>query len=245
MDLGLEGKRALVLGGSSGLGRAIGQALAHERVAVALASRSEVRVAAAAKDVGARIGLVCDLSRAGAGGEVVAAAVAALGGLDVLVCNTGGPPKGSFAEITESQWRESFQGLWLSTVDAIQAALPQFTKGHFGRILLVTSVAAKEPMPALTLSNGLRAGLAGLAKSLSNEVARHGVTVNCLLPGYTDTDRLRELAVPPEKMTAQIPAGRLGRPEELAALAVFLASERAGYITGQSIAVDGGYLRGH
>jgi len=123
--------------------------------------------------------------------------------------------------------------------------LPVMKQSHFGRILLVTSVAAKEPMASLTISNGLRAGLSGLAKSLSQEVARDGITVNCLLPGYTDTERLRELGLAPDKVTSQVPAGRLGKPEELAALAAFLCSEQAGYITGQIIAVDGGYLHGH
>jgi 3-oxoacyl-[acyl-carrier protein] reductase len=114
----------------------------------------------------------------------------------------------------------------------------------WGRILLVTSAAAREPMAGLTISNGLRAGLLGLTKSISNEVAGFGVTINALLPGYTRTERLIELNIPEEKITQHIPAGRLGEPEEFAALATFLASERAGYISGQMIAVDGGYLKG-
>ena len=117
-------------------------------------------------------------------------------------------------------------------------------KEKWGRILLITSVAAKEPMASLTVSNGLRAGLLGLTKTISQEYAAHGVTINAILPGYTGTERLKELGLPEEKMTSQIPARRLGRPEELGALTAFLASERASYITGQAIAIDGGYLHG-
>jgi len=131
----------------------------------------------------------------------------------------------------------------LSATESIVAALPGMKERRWGRILLVTSFAAREPMPHLTFSNGLRAGLLGLTKTVSNEIAGFGVTINCLLPGYTDTERLRELKIPADKITAQIPAGRLGRPEEFGALAAFLASEPAAYITGQAVACDGGALR--
>ncbi|MFM2153370.1 MAG: hypothetical protein RL199_1805, partial [Pseudomonadota bacterium] len=194
--------------------------------------------------LGAALSIACDVSQPGASRRLVAEVEEKLGSLDVLVLNTGGPPKGVFSELTDAQWHEAFQSLWMSAVEAMQAALPGMRQRRWGRILLVTSVAAKEPMAALTLSNGLRAGLLGLAKSLSDEVAADGVTVNCLLPGYTDTERLRQLQVPAEKMLAAVPAKRVGRPEEFAALAAFLASEHAGYVTGQSIAADGGWLRG-
>jgi 3-oxoacyl-[acyl-carrier protein] reductase len=245
MDFGLKDKKALVFGGSAGLGRAIAKTLVDEGVQVAIASRDRAKLEVTQREIGARAIVIADLGQPNAARGAVAKAAASLGGLDILVINTGGPPKGTFAEVTAPQWQTGFQSLWLAAVDSIQAALPLMTKGHFGRILLVTSAAAKEPMSHLTVSNGLRAGLTGLAKSLSIEVASHGITVNCLLPGYTDTERLRELAVPVEKMTAAIPAGRLGKPEELGALAAFLASAQAAYITGQAIAVDGGYLRGH
>jgi len=245
MDLGLRGKRALVMGASSGLGHAIAKALIAEGAQTAICSRDQSRIQAAAKELGASVALVCDQSEPGAARAMVEKLLASWGALDILLVNTGGPPKGNFAEITDAQWQASFQNLWLSAVDAINASLPAMRQGHFGRVLLVTSVAAREPMAALTVSNGLRAGLTGLAKSLSQEVARDGITVNCLLPGYTDTERLRELGIAPEKITALIPAGRLGKPEELAALATFLCSEQAAYITGQTIAVDGGYSRAH
>jgi 3-oxoacyl-[acyl-carrier protein] reductase len=245
MDLGLSGKRALVLGGSSGLGRAVAAALVKEGARVAVASRDQARIEAAARELGAALGFTADLSQPEAGRRAVERASEGLGGVDILVCNTGGPPAGAFATLTDAQWREGFQSLWLSTVDAVQAALPRMREQKWGRVLLVTSAAAKEPIPGLTISNGLRAGLTGLAKSLCHEVAPDGVTVNCLLPGYTATERMKQLGVDEAKMAAQIPARRLGRPEEFAAAAVFLASVPAGYITGQALAIDGGYLRGN
>ena len=244
MDLQIAGRTALVTGASAGLGKAIAAALAVEGVRVAVCSRDEARIAAAASEVGAAMSVACDVSRPGASRQLVGDVASRLGAVDILVLNTGGPPKGAFQELSDSQWNEAFQSLWMSAVEAMQAALPGMRARRWGRILLVTSVAAKEPMAALTLSNGLRAGLLGLAKSVSDEVAQDGVTVNCLLPGYTDTERLRQLQVPPEKMLAGVPAKRVGRPEEFAALAAFLASEQAGYVTGQSIAADGGWLRG-
>ncbi len=244
MNLGIEGRRALVQGASSGLGFAIAQALIAEGVSVAICARPGERLESARERLGASVAIAADLSKAGESSRVVLEAQKALGGLDILVVNTGGPPKAEFLAATEAQWRDGFESLWMGAVDSIRAALPLMMASNFGRILLVTSAAAKEPMAGLTISNGLRAGLLGLTKSISNEVAHAGVTLNALLPGYTDTERLRELGIPAEKISANIPARRLGRPEEFAALAAFLSSVPAGYITGQAIAVDGGYLRG-
>jgi 3-oxoacyl-[acyl-carrier protein] reductase len=243
MDLMLKGKRALVLGASAGLGRAIAEALVQEGAAVAICSRDEARVTAAAKEIGAQHGIPCDLSQPGAAVKLVETAIQKLHGVDILVTNTGGPPTGTFGAVTTAAWQTGFQSLWLSTTEAINAALPGMRERKWGRVLLVTSVAAKEPMAGLTVSNGLRAGLLGLTKSLATEVAADGVTVNALLPGYTRTERLKELKVD-DTMLAQIPARRLGEPEELAAMTTFLASPRAAYVTGQAIAVDGGYLHG-
>jgi 3-oxoacyl-[acyl-carrier protein] reductase len=243
LDLELKGKCALVLGSSAGLGKAVAQALVQEGARVAICSRDQSRVEATAKEIGAELPIALDLGQPGNGREVVRRAAKGLGGVDILVVNTGGPPKGTFAEVTAEQWQQGFQSLWLSAVESIQEALPGMQAQQFGRILLVTSVAAKEPMKALTISNGLRAGLLGLTKSLSDEVAASGVTVNALLPGYTATDRMRQLGVPEEQIAKDIPARRLGKPEEFAAMTAFLASPKAGYVTGQAIAVDGGWLR--
>lgn len=243
MDLQLRGKRALVFGASRGLGLAIAQELAAEGCVVCVASRDLGRIEAAATQLGAT-GLVCDVAVAGEPARCVAEAAAAMGGVDVLVCNGGGPAKAQFAEVTRAGWLQGFDSLWLSATDAITAALPAMQAQNFGRILLVTSVAAKEPMPGLTVSNGLRAGLLGLVKSAAPEFAPFGITFNALLPGYTRTERMVELGVTDAQVAAQVPMRRMGEPQEFAALAAFLASPRAAYITGQCIAVDGGWLRG-
>lgn len=245
MDLQLKGKRALVMGSSAGLGRAVAESLIAEGVQVAICSRSKESLEKVATEIGAKAALNCDLSVAGAAREVTRKAIDVLGGLDILVTNTGGPKKGSFAQVSTEQWHEDFQSLWMSFVESVNEALPVMQSQKFGRILLITSLAAKEPLAGLTTSNGFRAGLPGLAKSIANEVAKDGVTLNLLLPGYTATDRLKELKLSEDWMKQNIPAGRLGDPRELADLACFLASPRAGYITGQSIAIDGGALRSH
>ena len=245
MDLGLEGRRALVMGASSGLGYAIAERLVKEGARVAICSRDEGRLLNAARRLGAQHALTADLTQAGATKALVEWAQAALGGVDVLVCNTGGPPKGSIEQLTAAQWQEGFQGLWMSVVEGLQAALPGMKERKWGRIVLVTSLAAREPMPGLGISNGLRAGLLGLVRTVSNEVAEHGITINGVLPGYHATERIQALGLSEEKMAEQIPARRLGRPEELGALVAFLASQQAAYISGQSIAIDGGAMRGH
>lgn len=245
MDLQLKGKRALVMGSSAGIGRAVAESLIAEGVQVVLCARSNDKLQAAVNEIGAKAGFACDLSKAGAARQLVQQAAESLGGIDILVANTGGPKKGSFAEISDQQWHEDFQSLWMSFIESTKEVLPNMRKQKFGRILVVTSLAAKEPLANLTTSNGLRAGLAGLAKSLANEVAIDNVTVNLLLPGYTATDRLKDFKFGDDWFKQNIPAGRLGDPKEIADLACFLASPRAGYITGQSIAVDGGSIRGH
>jgi 3-oxoacyl-[acyl-carrier protein] reductase len=195
--------------------------------------------------MGAQWPLAGDCEAPGRSAALVQQVVDQWGGVDILVVNTGGPPAALFADVTTAMWQQGFQALWLSAVEAIQAALPGMIERRWGRILLVTSVAAQEPMARLTISNGLRAGLLNLCKSLSDEVAQHGVTVNALLPGYTRTERMTELGVTDAQVAAQVPARRLGEPEEFGALAAFLASQPAAYVTGQAVAVDGGWLRGH
>ena len=184
-----------------------------------------------------------DVSRVSDAPTLVATAVRELGGLDILIVNTGGPPPRNFDNTSDGDWREAFEALWMSSVSAIRAALPGMRMRKRGRILLVTSIAAREPISNLLLSNGLRAGLHGLVNALSKECAGQGITVNALMPGFTLTERLVEVGVKEEEMAACIPAGRMGRPAEFAALAAFLASDQAGYITGQAIACDGGLLQ--
>jgi len=244
MDLGLKGKRALVMGASAGLGFGIASELVREGARVAICSRSEERIRAAAANMGAALGLAADLSVPGANRQVVEQVKEALGGLDILVVNTGGPPKGSILELSDAQWQEGFQSLWMGAVEGIRAAAPGMKERRWGRIILITSSTAREPMPGLTISSGLRAGLMGLTKIVSNELAEFGVTLNAVLPGYHATERLKELGIDEARIAAQVPARRLGRPEELGALVAFLASEQAAYITGQSLVADGGFSRG-
>lgn len=242
MDLKITGRRALVFGASKGLGKAVASELIAEGVKVAIVSRDPARIAATAAEIGA-IGIAGDVSSPGTNATLVAQAAEALGGpIDILVTNTGGPPAGTFERMSAADWHKGFDNLWISTVESVLAVLPHMRQQKWGRILAITSIAAREPQPGLVISNSLRAGLLGLVNSVSRDVAKDGITMNALLPGYTATDRMRELGVDDATMGPKIPAGRIGTPEEFAALAAFLASERASYITGQAIAVDGGFL---
>ncbi len=274
MRLGLEGRRALVCGSSSGLGRAIALELAREGAHLTLCSRSGDRLAharealvqevaseeegkAPASDPPAdRIHAVAaDLSASAGRGTAVEGARQAMGGIDILVTNTGGPPSGPLAAHDLATWRAAYEGLLESVVELTGLVLPEMTARGWGRIVNVTSISVKQPVEGLILSNTLRAGVTGFARTVANEVASKGVTVNNVLPGYTRTERLGELAAGAAARSGrseadifasweeEIPAGRLGEPEELAALATFLCSERASYITGQSVAVDGGWIR--
>jgi 3-oxoacyl-[acyl-carrier protein] reductase len=244
MDLKLHNKTALVMGSSAGIGKAIAESLIAEGVRVCLCSRTEESLQKTCSEIGAETYVVADLSKAGEGERATKEAISKLGKLDVIVTNTGGPAKGSFADISNDQWFTDFQSLWMSVVESWKVALPSMKENNYGRLLLVTSIAAKEPLAGLTTSNGLRAGLAGLVRSVATEYAHAGITFNCLLPGYTNTDRLKALNLSDEKVKSMVPAGRLGEPQEIADLCTFLASEKAGYITAQSIAVDGGVLKG-
>ncbi len=245
MDLNLNNRNALVMGSSKGIGRGIAESLIREGTSTTICSRNESLLMQTGKEIGAKHCIIGNLNQAGEATRIINETNQKMGPLDILVINSGGPAPGSFEDVSLEKWQDSFQGLWLMTVESIKAVLPHMKKQKWGRILIVTSVAAKEPIANLTTSNGLRAGIHGLVKSLCHEVAELGITINCIMPGYTDTERIRELGVPLEKITSQIPANRMGKPSELGDLATFLASDRAAYITGQMISVDGGYLKGY
>ncbi len=242
MELGIKNKKALVFASSEGLGKAVAHALIEEGVKVLLSSRSEDKLSSAAADIGAEGYISCDLSQKGAARRLVQASIERLEGLDILVTNAGGPPAGTFQDVSVEQWELSYQTLFMSLIEAIQEAAPQMKKSHWGRILMITSVAGKEPVKNLTISNSLRAGVHGLVNTLSKELGPDGITVNALLPTYTKTQRLIDLNRNTREMLAHIPVGRLGRPEEFGKLAAFLASDHAGFITGQAIGYDGGSL---
>lgn len=245
MDLQLNGKKALVFGSTGGIGRAVAESLIKEGVDVFINGRTKEKCEKVANEIGAKGFYEGDLSEPTVASLITKKMIDDHGALDIIVTNTGGPKKGDFLEVTLEQWKTDYQSLWLSVVETLHEALPAMKKQGYGRILLVTSLAAKEPLPGLTTSNGLRAGLAGLVRSMANEFSKDGITFNLLLPGYTNTDRIKALNLSEDKIKEMVPAGRLGEPEELADMATFLASPKAGYITGQSIAIDGGVLKGH
>ncbi len=260
MELGLRGKVALVAAASRGLGRAIAEELAAEGVSLIICARGEGPLAAARDEIAASTGVdiiavAADVSRPEGVERVAAAAMERFGRVDVLVTNAGGPPAGTFEQHGGEAWEAAFSLTLRSVVELTRIVLPGMKERRWGRILNVTSIAVKQPVDNLMLSNSLRAAVTGFARTLANEVAPFGITVNNLLPGYTRTERVDQLAVTAAKTEgvapaavrarweAQIPMRRLGEPRELAALAAFLASERASYITAQSVAVDGGWIR--
>ena len=260
MDLGLTHKVALVTGGSSGLGRATADLLAAEGAHVAVNGRDPARAEAAAADIRARHGgkvlaFPADVSQPSQVERLVGEVAQAMGSVDILLCNAGGPPPGPFESHSAQGWQQALELNLLSTVHLCRSAVPLMRRRGWGRILCVASVAARQPASGLILSTTARAGVLGFAKALADEVAAHGITVNVLCPGYLATDRLRFLMAerarreqrPPddelERLAATVPAGRIGTPEEFAAVAVFLASEAASYLTGAVLSVDGGVTR--
>jgi 3-oxoacyl-[acyl-carrier protein] reductase len=261
MDTGLAGRVALVTAASQGLGRAIARGLAAEGAALAICARRREPLAEAAAEIAAATGasvlpVQADVTDAEDCRRLVAAALEHHGRLDVLVTNTGGPAPGSFAACDDAAWQAAVESTLMSVVRLTRLVVPAMCARRFGRIVHVASITARQPIRGLTLSNALRPAIVGLAKDLADELAPHGVLVNCVLPGMHRTERLLHVAgarpgADPAAVEARlaelaraIPLGRVGRPEELADAVVFLCSERASFVTGTTLTVDGGATRG-
>ncbi len=260
MDLGLEGRVAAVGGASTGLGKAVAWSLAREGARVAICAREQERLErtglalnrASGRDIFA---FPCDLATANGPGEFIEATVKQFGTVDILVCNAGGPPATSSANTPPEAWSQALELSLLSTIRLAQAAIPYMRRDRWGRIICLTSVSVKSPLPSMILSNTARPGVVGFAKTIAAEFAQDGITVNVVCPGYMATDRVTELFEERAAQTGQsveeimssqvaaIPAGRMGDPKELGDLVAFLASDRASYITGTTLQIDGGYVR--
>ena len=252
MDLGLKGRSALVTAASKGLGRACATALIEEGAEVFISSRDAASIEGTAKQIDAAGWLASDVSKPGEPEAVVEAAIRQLGGLDVVVINAGGPPPGTFQSTPLEMWDVAFQLTLMSAVRLIRAGLPHLKRSDQGRIVCITSISVRQPIPNIALSNSMRAAVTGLAKTLARELAPDRITINCLAPDAILTDRTRALAVaagvdPEERIkqqSAAAPMGRLGDPAEFGAACAFLCSKQAGYITGQTLGIDGGALLG-
>jgi 3-oxoacyl-[acyl-carrier protein] reductase len=252
VDLGLTGRRALVAAASKGLGRACAETLAAEGAQVFIASRDAAVIETTATAIKAAGWAAADVSKAGEPERLVEAAADRLGGLDILVVNAGGPPPGTFESTPLDRWDPAFQLTLMSAVRLVHAGLPHLKKSDQGRIVFITSISVRQPLPVIALSNSLRAAVTGLAKTLSRELAADRITVNCLAPDNVLTDRLRALAAAAgqdvdeqlNRMAAASPMGRFGDPAEFGAACAFLCSRQAGFITGQTLGIDGGSLIG-
>lgn len=260
MDLGLKDKVAIVTASSRGLGKAVAMGLAREGAKVVICARGEEQLMKAAEEIrsstGSRVLPVrTDVTKDTEVKSLVNRSLDEFGKIDILVCNAGGPPQAQFHEVSVEEWRKGIELNLMSTIYLIREVLPHMKKHKWGRIVNMTSVAVKQPIDGLILSNVARTAVVALSKTLSNELAIDNILVNTVCPGYTLTKRVEELAEARSKEEGisvrevfsrwekSIPMGRLGKPEEFANLVVFLASERASYITGVTIQVDGGYVK--
>jgi 3-oxoacyl-[acyl-carrier protein] reductase len=261
MDLGLKGKVALIAGGSTGLGKAVAMELAREGAKISICARDRTKLEAAAAHIkretdGEVFTFSADLTDTADARAFVRSAIDHYGTADILVNNAGGPPSLPLMEIDDDLWQEAFRLNLMSTIAMTTEVIPTLKAKKWGRIINITSISVKQPIEGLILSNTIRSGVIGFAKTLSTELAPYQVTINSVCPGYTLTDRVTDLSkvlaerenTMPENIFNQwesaIPMGRLGTPEEFAAMVTFLASNRAGYITGAAIQIDGGWYRG-
>jgi 3-oxoacyl-[acyl-carrier protein] reductase len=252
MELGLKNKTAFVAASSEGLGKSVAIELAKEGANIIICSRDKEKLEKAKHEIEIHthqhlMALVGDLSISLQRERIIKEALEFYDKIDILVTNTGGPPAGKFEQFKEEDWENAYHQLLSSAVGLINGFLPGMKSQRWGRIISITSMAVKQPINTLVLSNSVRASVAGLVKTLANELGGFNITVNNVMPGYTETTRLEKLidanpAFTPAK--AEIPLGRFGKPEEFAAAVAFLASERASYITGVSLAVDGGWTKG-
>jgi 3-oxoacyl-[acyl-carrier protein] reductase len=249
MDLGIAGRRAAVAASSAGLGLGCARALAAAGVRVALSGRDRGRLDASVDALrtegGDAVGVVADVSTAAGAAAFVEEAAAELGGIDILVANSGGPPPGNFASTGLESYRAALEDNLLGTVAMCQAAVPAMSERGWGRVVAITSVSVRQPIPTLILSNTARAGVTGFLKSLALEVASTGVTVNSVQPGSHDTDRIRSVyGGDLSRVARDVPAGIVGDADDFGAVVAFLCSEQAKFVTGAAVPVDGGAYRG-
>jgi len=251
MELGLKNKIAFIAASSQGLGKAVALELAKEGAKIIINGRNKENLENTKKEIekingGQVLALVGDLSNDHERDHIIKTSLQAYDHVDILVTNTGGPPSGKFEDFKQEDWDKTYRSLLVSVVGLINGFLPGMKEKQWGRIIAITSQAVKQPVNNLILSNSIRASVAGLTKTLSNELGINNITVNNVMPGYTETDRLKKLLEKNSSFATaknEIPLGRFGTPEEFAAAVTFLASERASYITGVSLAIDGGWIK--
>ncbi len=261
METGLRDRVVIVAAASQGIGRAVAEGFAREGARLAICSRNQQSIEKAAAEIRSKYGVevlpqAVDVTKADAIRSFTGNVAAKFGRIDVCVTNTGGPPSKPFLELTDEEWRTAFESILMSVVHFARAVIPGMQKQRWGRFITLTSLSVKQPIPNLVLSNTLRAGLMGLVKTMSNEFSRDNVLVNNVAPGFTATARQDELAIARAKVAGitpeeikqrwvgDTPLGRMADPREIGDAVVWLASERASYVTGQTLTVDGGMYRG-
>jgi 3-oxoacyl-[acyl-carrier protein] reductase len=252
MELGLKDKVAFVAASSMGLGKSVAMELAQEGAKLIICARNKENLEKAKQEIenhtnGPVLAITGDLSIPAEREQIIKSTLQVYSSINVLVTNTGGPPTGKFEDLRQQDWDQAYNNLLSSVVGLVNGFLPGMKQQRWGRIISITSMAVKQPVNNLILSNSVRASVIGLIKTLSNELAKYNITVNNVMPGYTETERLKVLSETNPSFAsakAEIPLGRFGTPEEFAAPVAFLASERASYITGVSLAVDGGWIKG-